>query len=545
MVSSNEFIENTLAEYFSFRPDAATLSGYEGHDGEFPDYSEEGVNLIIDFARQTFEKANSLRDDAETFELKHDYQIICHVCDMTVFQIEMLGVLKTNPLMYVSTATAPINVLYGRHKSGDASVAAGMKKWFKNAPAFFRQAAENLSECPGAHVETATKQLAGFSAGLDQFGDVKGIGPKAISTAKAAINEFTETLNGKVAEDTEAFRLGAELYEHYFLKTTQVGLKPVELRMFAEYELMQTHARMAELAKTILGDAASKHDDDLSLISAAVAVVNKDHGDAEDLKSKSEEIVEELRNFVIENNLAPMPEEYKLNVEWMPPHMRGVAIAYVLSAGGFGDAKDTFYYILPVHEETADAKAVQSFLEEYNDSMLRILTIHEAMPGHYVQIALSREGDRPIRRAFGNGTSIEGWAVFCEEMMLRNGYGDGDAALELMRLKFFCRTIVNTMIDIAVHTDKMGKEEVIDLLKTKGFQTDTEAEGKWQRVQLTAAQLCAYYAGYFSIKRLEEEVKSALGDKFDQGTFNKHLLTTAGAPIPIARREVLRAFELQ
>ncbi len=117
----------------------------------------------------------------------------------------------------------------------------------------------------------------------------------------------------------------------------------------------------------------------------------------------------------------------------------------------------------------------KTLLEEYNSHMLQVLTIHEAYPGHYVQLDYANRNPSLIRRVLGSGVYIEGWAVYCEQMMLDQGYADGDLRVRLMQLKFQLRPLINAILDHKMHCGEMTDEEALALMIDEGYQSDGEA----------------------------------------------------------------------
>src|SRR5436189_178910 len=174
---------------------------------------------------------------------------------------------------------------------------------------------------------------------------------------------------------------------------------------------------------------------------------------------------------------------------------------------------------------------VRSFLEEYNRHMLQILTIHEAYPGHYVQLEYSNRSRSLIRRVLQSGVFAEGWAVYTEQMMLDQGYGDGDPALRLNQLKFYLRTAVNAILDHKMHCENMTDDEAKSLLMDRAFQSEAEAVGKIQRAKLSSCQLSTYFVGRMAFYRLRQQVQRELGEKFDLGRYHEAVLDHGTLPV--------------
>jgi uncharacterized protein (DUF885 family) len=177
------------------------------------------------------------------------------------------------------------------------------------------------------------------------------------------------------------------------------------------------------------------------------------------------------------------------------------------------------------------AQQAESSLREYNDWMLQILNIHEAIPGHYAQLVYANRSPSLVKSLFGNGAMVEGWAVYGERLMLDSGYGDNAPEMWLMWCKWNLRTVTNTILDYSVHVQGMTEDQAIDLLVRQAFQTPQEATEKWRRVQLSSVQLTSYFSGYSDILELREKRKQELGERFNLKQFNEQFLSYGNAPV--------------
>ena len=179
------------------------------------------------------------------------------------------------------------------------------------------------------------------------------------------------------------------------------------------------------------------------------------------------------------------------------------------------------------------AKQTQSLLEEYNRHMLQILTIHEAYPGHYVQLEYSARAPSLLRRVLGSGVMIEGWAVYTEQMMLDQGYGAGadELALRLNQLKFYLRAVCNTILDHKLHCANMTDADAIRLMTEGAFQSEEEARAKLVRAKQTSTQLSTYFVGRMAHVRLREQMQRELGDKFSLAAYHEAVLSQGSVPV--------------
>jgi uncharacterized protein (DUF885 family) len=163
--------------------------------------------------------------------------------------------------------------------------------------------------------------------------------------------------------------------------------------------------------------------------------------------------------------------------------------------------------------------------------MLPILSIHEGYPGHYVQLAYSNRHPSFIRKVLSSGVFAEGWAVYTEQMMLDQGYGNGDLALRLNQLKFYLRAVINATLDYKMHCTQMTDDEALKFLIQDGFQTEGEALGKIVRSKQSTCQLSTYFVGRMAFYRLRQLIEREQGDKFNLGRYHEAVLSHGTLPV--------------
>ena len=172
-----------------------------------------------------------------------------------------------------------------------------------------------------------------------------------------------------------------------------------------------------------------------------------------------------------------------------------------------------------------------SYLEEYNRYMLKILTIHEAYPGHYVQFEYASHQPSLIRRVLQSGPYVEGWAVYGEITMLNEGFGEGDLRLRLMQLKFYLRAVANSMLDYQMHCTQMTDDEAMKFLTEDAFQSEGEAKLKVIRAKQSSVQLSTYFVGRMAHYRLHQAIERELGDRFNLARYHEAVLVQGAVPV--------------
>ncbi|MEY4918498.1 MAG: hypothetical protein RL616_2411, partial [Verrucomicrobiota bacterium] len=274
-------------------------------------------------------------------------------------------------------------------------------------------------------------------------------------------------------------------------------------------------------------------------ITQVIAAVNQEHGDATNLVADARATVEKIKTFIREKKYLPLPEPDHCDVIEMPEFRRGNSLAYLDNAPPLDPSAKSFYAISPPPADWTP-KQVESFLEEYNRHMLQILTIHEAYPGHYVQLESANRHPSLIRRVLGSGAYIEGWAVYGEVTMLNEGYGGGDLRLRLMQLKFYLRAVANSILDYQMHCTRMTDAEAMKFLTADAFQSEGEAKLKIIRAKQSSVQLSTYFVGRMAHYRLHQQMERELGDGFNLSRYHEAVLSTASVP-PKFLPELVRA----
>lgn len=273
------------------------------------------------------------------------------------------------------------------------------------------------------------------------------------------------------------------------------------------------------------------------IIRAALEVAYQDLPPRDEIVATARAQIEQATEFVREHDLVWVPDD-PVEVIIMPEFARGFSIAYCDAPGPLDTGQKTFYAISPIPEDWNEQQVV-SFLREYNVYSMQDLTIHEAMPGHYLQIAHSGRYPSTLRAVLQSGSFIEGWGVYAEQLMVNNGYNDNDPRQKLIALKWLLRSVTNALMDQAIHVDGMTREEAMELMVEGGFQEEREAALKWVRAQLSFGQLSTYLVGYLEHVDLQAEVASAWGDEYTARKYHDQLLSYGSPPVQHVRSLML------
>ncbi|MDL2335691.1 MAG: DUF885 domain-containing protein, partial [Chloroflexota bacterium] len=332
---------------------------------------------------------------------------------------------------------------------------------------------------------------------------------------------FEQTLRDDILPRAEGEgRLGAELFAAKLRHTTSSDLAPDNLgaRARRDYDLVRAEMlRLARLAWPQWLPGEQIPDDGDETIRRALLAIAQVHRQPADLLDFSRDEVRRIEDFCRANDVIGLPDE-PLTVTWTPVFMRAYGRAFLQAPGPLDKGLSSYFWISPPDED-ASAESVESYMREDNDRMLRLLAIHEGVPGHYVQGAYSNRSPSLVRAVFGSGVFAEGWAVYVTQVMMDLGYGEHEPALLLNHWKFYLRAITNALMDVAIHVEGMTEEQAMALMVGGGFQETDEARAKYLRARLTSTQLTTYYLGSIGMWELEEEGRqraaAAAGAKAD------------------------------
>ena len=337
------------------------------------------------------------------------------------------------------------------------------------------------------------------------------------------------------------FRLGPALYDAKLRFALLSPLSRAEMKARATTALAATRAEMYAIARTVLagGPGAPPTPDNptpaqqQAAIEAALERTYAKRPARDGVMAQAEATLRQATAFVRAKRLVTVPES-PVRIITMPKFQQGVAVAYCDSPGPLDRNLGTFYAVSPIPADWSEAQAT-SFLREYNDYMIHDLSIHEAMPGHYLQLAHANAGQSTLRAVLASGSFIEGWAVYGEGMMADAGYLDGDPLFRLTVLKMRLRSITNTLLDIGIHTEGLTEPQAMAMMMQGAFQQEREAAGKWTRARLGSAQLPSYFVGYSEHMALREEARARDGANFDLQRYNDALLSHGSPPVRYVR----------
>ncbi len=422
-------------------------------------------------------------------------------------------------------------------------------------PAFLRASRGQLvpARVPPIFAQTVARQNAGIveiaEGMLAPHADaLKGADrarfDKALAGLKAAVADQQKWLDTVLVPQANGeFRLGPTLYDQKMKFALMSDLTRPELKARALKAKAEIRAEMYELSRRVLAGAASDKalampdnptpDQQQAVIEAALKISYAKHPPRAEIEQRARETLAQATDFVRERGFVRMPDG-PVRVITMPKFQQGNSTAYNDPPGVFEKNGQNFYAVSPIPDEWSEEQA-NSYLSEYNDYMIHDLSIHEAMPGHYLQLDHANRTDDVLRAYLGSGPFVEGWAVYAEGVMKDEGYLGGDPLFQLTVLKMRLRSVTNTLLDIGIQTEGMTREQAMDLMQNGAFQAEREAAGKWVRASLSSVQLLSYFTGYTEHMALREEARKRWGKDFTLRRYNDTVLSFGSPPVKYVR----------
>jgi uncharacterized protein (DUF885 family) len=530
-------------------PVNATQVGDHRFDAMLDDLSPAGRKAQTDFDRRFLAELAKIDRRKLSRANQVDAAMLENALRYDLWGVETLQGWAWDPMPYNSLAGGALYGLMARDFAPLPQRLSAAAKRMKLLPRLFAQMRANLvlARVPKIHAETVTGQNKGLVTLIDTqiapeaaklSGAARAELEAAIGAAKSAIAEHQVWLEKTLVPNAKGdFRLGAKLYDEKLAFALMSPLSRAEIRRLAEESITRTRAEMYGLALKALGRpaaaAAPSAEEEQKTITEALEIANRQHASRDGLVAAAEASLAQATAFVRDKRLVSLPSA-PVKIILMPEFQQGVSVAYCDSPGVLDKGQSTFYAVSPIPRDWT-AEQTESFLREYNSRVIHELTIHEAMPGHYLQLAHSNAYPSAVRGVLQSGSFIEGWGMYAEDIMADAGYLDRDPLFLLVHLKWRLRATANAILDQATHVDGMSREAAMKLMTERTFQEEREAAGKWTRVSVTSAQLPTYFVGYSEHVALRREAERRAGGAFDLMAYHDKAISFGSPPVRYVR----------
>jgi uncharacterized protein (DUF885 family) len=563
----DQFVKASLA----LSPVNASQAGYHKHvdksgrtirlDAQLDDVGADGIAAQAKFYRQWRDR---FRKEAPVSSLNAedaaDYRLIDDQIALNLLEFDTIQNYKHNPTVYVELLGNGLFLPLSQEYDSKEARLSDVVSRISQIPRFLGQAKSQLQDSDPVFISTALDENDGNAGLLDSIGndvqsspDIKARYEQVAPAAKKAVAEFSEWLKndlGKRATDNRSWRLGPQWYAQKFHFVMETSIEPAQLLKDAEMRLTEVRAEMLQIALPLYKDMYPGQDDDSNLpaherenkiITAVLDNISVEHPQRGELIEAVKADLDGIKQFIREKKIVALSSRENLKVIPTPEFMRGIySVAGFHNPPPLEPTAEAQYWVTPIDPKLPDAKA-ESKLREYNNYTLKWLTMHEALPGHYIQFEHADDVEpvsrRLVRSLFGNGAYVEGWAEYICDVMTEAGYLDNSPKFRLMRLKVSLRSMVNTILDIRMQTMNMSDQEALDLMMKDAFQTQAEAEGKLLRAKLSSTQLPTYFVGTRQWWALRKKYQAAKGSAFNMEEFHNRALDQG--PLPLEYLETI------
>jgi uncharacterized protein (DUF885 family) len=535
-----------LDGYLRLQPVTATQTGDHRFDGEIDDMSPAGRLARKQLWQGLLTDLNAIDRSKLARDNQVDAAILASQLGYLIWDEDEQQSWAWDPQTYSQLAGNSLYLLVAREFAPlpvriDAAIAR-----MAGIPVLFQQmrTALVLSRVPLIHAQTVAKQGGGVMEVVDSM--ILPLAGTLDPKQQVRLHDAAETLRKACAEQQDwldrtlvpnakgEFRIGAKQFDAKLAFTLNSPLSRREIRTKADAAVIAVRAQMYEAARLALAGHAGappmpdapSNDQQQAVIQAALDIAYADRPARDKVVETAKQTLADATEFVRQKNLITLPDA-PVDVVIMPAFARGVAVAYCDSPGPLDKGMKTFYDVSPIPDDWTAEQTV-SFLSEYNNRGIADVTVHEAMPGHYVQLWHANTCPSVLRAVLGSGSFVEGWAVYAENLMAVEGFRNHDPLYRLVQLKVFLRTVVNAIIDQAIHVDGMNRDDVMKMLTVTAFQAEREAAGKWVRAQLSSTQLSTYFVG-----RLEHDAMRAEAERrggFALKSYHDKVLSYGSAP---------------
>jgi hypothetical protein len=553
-------LESYLDELWKFYPTTATLAGFHAYDDKLEDFSEKNLEkrmeTLDNFNQEFVAKVDFTQLSPE---VQIDNEIMRDVLDMEVLRNENLLPWEYNPIFYNEIFRDCIRSLFSKEFAPLETRAKNAVERLKDLPKLIKQAKESLKTPPQLYTETAIKQFPGI---LDFYkntlpGLIENTPADSRSKLQDGLNKALPELedyqnflkNELLPRSTGNFRLGQQVHTRLLRLTMQNDIPLQELisRATADFNNIRMEIFFTcvpfykimdpkiDLQKPPSGLTKDQLYDEV--ISHVMERISKGHVSKDEYINRIKDSVNEIKDFILNNQLLTLPNDNP-NIEPMPLCSQGITMARTIAPGIYENTETPYIQVSPICEDW-DEEQKESFLTEYNNSYLYFWIVRKVYPGEFIPFFQTRKNPSIVRKLYPNKALIKSWSVSIEEMLVTSGFGDYDLRLRLNQLKYLLKAVINFQLDLNIHSGSMTKDDAIRLMKIRGFQTQAEAERKWDSIILNPGEAVLAYVGHQEILDMENAYKNLKGDSFSKKEFLEKLLSYGALPLRQLKKKIL------
>jgi uncharacterized protein (DUF885 family) len=535
-----ELARQILDDHYKRHPSQATDLGLHQHDAELEDASEAAVRAELQALQQFRMKLAAVDVATLSADKPLDHEQLMRAVDAGVIALDRVRQWAKDPDLYSGAITNAAYVIMKRSYAPPAERLGSLIAREKKMPAVLLEARKNLAAPPRIYTEIAIEQIDGnirfFKNDLPAaFTDV---------TDKTLVDEFHKSNDGVIAalgeyktyleqtllpKSTGSFAYGADTYRQALAANEMIDMAPADLLAIAEADRRKNEEAFQATAKEI----DPKKTADQVLVS-----IQADHPPADKLLQTTQDTLDSIRQFIVDRQIITIPPSDPAKVKETPPFMRSTTSASMDTPGPFEKAKLTAYYNMTLPDPRWPAGERADFMRQWYDAAIANVSVHEVYPGHYIQFLYAKDFPSDVRKVYGANTNVEGWAHYCEQMMLDEGFHAGEPKYRLAQLQDALLRDVRFIVGIKMHTEGMTVDEATKLFETAGHQPHPVAVSEAKRG--TSDALYGYYTmGKLMILKLRDDYKAKMGSGYSLRDFHDAFIRIGPLPLPLIRKAML------
>lgn len=555
-----KMIESYFNEMWKFYPTAATLAGYHKYDNNLENLSSKNIEK----RREALDKFNQeFVAKIDKFKLNSkaqiDHEIIVDAIDLEILDHDSLVPWEYNPLFYNEIILHSIHGLLTKEFAPLNSRLKNAEDRLKELPKFIKRAKENLKAPPQIFTETAIKQFPEiinfYRADLPKLlerasPDIKSKIQASIAKALSALEDYQSFLQNQLLPRSDGnFRLGDQVHRRFvrlmfknsipldeLIARAKADLNNTRREMFLVcmpyYKIMYPHRDLDQIGTQVTSEQLRNIG-----IKGVFDKIRGEHVSKDEFIEKIKTIADEIKTFLTENQLIDLPGE-NLKIEPMPSVERGISYTRLITPGAYETTNNYTFQLEPIPDDWEQEK-IDSYLDEYNNFFLYFWTIRKVYPGQFVPFIGSKKYPSLLRNLYPNMPLIKGWPVYLEQLFVESGFGNWNLFYRFNQLKYYLRAAIDFILEFNIHEGSMTKEQAVDYMTKLGFQSQAEAERKWNHIALHPGDAAYTYVGIQEIMSMEKEYKDLKGDAFSQKEFRQKLLSFGAMPIRLLKNKIL------
>lgn len=536
----NQLADQYFDEFFKHNPSAATAAGFHERDAQLEDYSKEGIDRQIAYLKDFATKFERIDAKGLSADAVADRELVTSSINAALHELQQIRQWEKNPDRYSSGVTQSVYVIMSRKFAPAEERLRSVIERERQMPKVFDAARANLKNPPLIYTQIALEQIPGIISFFQKdvpaaFKDAKdekllGDFKQSNQTVIDALGGYEKFLKSELlAKSGGDYRIGAENYRKKLLYDEMVDLPLEELLKIGEADLRKNQEAYKVTAGKIDQNKSAEQ---------MLAEMAKDHPAPAKLLDDFRGTLGGLKQFIEEKKIITIPSPVLPLLQETPPFQRATTFASMDTPGPYETKATEAYFNVTLPERNWKALQVAEHMAGFNYGTILSTAVHEAYPGHYTQFLWMQKISSKVRKLVGVASNAEGWAHYTEQMMLDEGYTNGDLKMRLGQLQDALLRNARYIVGIKMHTSQMTYDEAIDYFVKEGYQSRANGEREVKRG--TADPTYLYYTlGKLQILKLREDYKKLRGDKFTLQEFHDNFMKQGFPPIKIIRRAML------